>query len=444
MNGLEEIAIIHSIDDYEAGLFLKEYVKWVGFSYFTYVYNDDNDEFNRILEERKNHFDLIIYINDETMKYRKRFKHLAEKNINVEISVADESNLKVGNNSQCIHILKKIWENILKTVYDSLAEDTLEIMNVLSEIYCKYDLYRKLLNNTESWFQQVRNEKGEELYQHKLKIQKDQWKNALEKIEEHLHSIQDRNDLNGLEHLDYADLYCKRKINEICGLRNEVLEYDTWELLKKADSMHNSYVSDFYMAESMIAKIASQSSEYKTLSIPAMQNCTEECNVDACNSFHYYRMGKRYEKIGKIIQAEIVYQEAYNINPLNFRALYKVAVNAFRKRNYSEARMGFLRILQILQVPADSLEKYKERIKKYPALELEYICKCLVLLSDIEQHEEYVDGVFYNQCLDMVRIVVDTVNDNKFINRVYYDYPEYKELLKKRLSMNALKKKIEI
>ena len=59
MQELEEIAIIHSIDDYQSALSVKEFLKLNGFSYFTYAYNEVHDELNDLLRRSNNHFDLI-------------------------------------------------------------------------------------------------------------------------------------------------------------------------------------------------------------------------------------------------------------------------------------------------------------------------------------------------------------------------------------------------
>ena len=73
MRGLEEIAIIHSADDYPVGLFLKENLKLNGFSYFVYAYNELDDKKNDILAKSDNHFDLILYVNDQNDKWQNRF-----------------------------------------------------------------------------------------------------------------------------------------------------------------------------------------------------------------------------------------------------------------------------------------------------------------------------------------------------------------------------------
>ena len=373
MQGLEEIAIIHSIDDYQAGLLIKESLKLEGFSYFSYVYNELNDDLNKQLEESNNKFDLIIYINDTDGMYQKRFKKLAE--MNVQVNIESDTIWSENEHQLNVEILKSLWKQILHEVYrieDVTENATYKVMEKLAEVYCKYDLFRKLLNNTETWFGLVRKKQSREVYIASLKDQEKEWKAALEDLEKHFQTVDDN--VSGKEHLEYAILYCKRKINDIYDLMGRYLPYDSWEMMEEADAMHSRYKTDFYMAENITSQIAKQSYEYKGMAILTMRNCTQKCMVPACNSFHYYRMAKLYEKVGKIVQAEISYEEAYELNPLNFRAEYKCGVFALNKKEFQTAKWHFRKVLQLLQVTVRISEKFKEVIRKLPALELEYIC----------------------------------------------------------------------
>ena len=452
MQELEEIAIIHSIDDYQAALSFKEFLKLNGFSYFTYAYNEVHDELNDLLKRSNNHFDLILYINDVSGKFQERFGHLSNYNINVEIDQKKLWKRSITNENKKRQILdsavlKDIWKKILTAVYAGKDVDisgSLELINHMIDVYCEYDLLRKLLNNTESWFRQINADEGFEVYQKGLLGLKEEWKKALDRLECSPHIDAVNGKIVGEEHLDYAVLYCKRKINEICNMLNQSIEYDSWTLLQEADKMHTKYENDFYMAENIIAQTAIKSSEYKSLSILAIRNCTQKCQVPACNSFHFYRMGKLYEKANKNIQAEQSDEDAYRLNPLNFRALYKIAMNS-RNEKYSEAaRKEFRNILRILHVPLGDTRAMEKTVKKLPALELEYICKCYVLLADIELHVEKPDYGYYNYCLNMMEIAVKNIRENQFICEMYGDHPDYVEHLEKRLSMNAIRKKVQL
>lgn len=445
MEGLEEIAVIHSVDDYPAGLFIKESLKLEGFSYFTYAYNERNDQINDILKNSDNRFDLILYVNDQNGKFRGKFGHLSRYNINVEIS---NEQIWTAPGELDSKNLEEIWGKVIEelSVRQQDADDLREIMGKIGEVYCKYDLFRKLLNNTESWFEQVKEENSETIYRKQLEKQCGIWSKALEELEQYSEEIIGDRILLGQEHLDYAILYCKRKINEICNLLGEKFEYDSWKLILECNRMHTKYRTDFYMAENIIAKNAKMSMEYKGMAFSAMKDCIRKCRVPACNSFHFYRLGKIYEKAEKVIQAELAYEEAYRINPLNFRALYKNAVNSKKRKYYDNARKEFERTLELLQVLTEDIELFSETVKKLPALELEYICKCYVLLAYLEEKEEHIDYSFYNSCAKVINLIVEIVgkNENTFLKNMYGDQPEYIKYLEQRLSLNAIKEKVSI
>ena len=445
MQGLEEIAIIHSIDDYQAGLLLKESLKWEGFSYFSYVYNELNDEFNKQLEESNNRFDLIIYVNDTDGVYQKRFKKLSD--MNVQVGIKSDEIWSKDTHQLNVEILKSLWKQILYEVYSTEIEnanETYEIMRKLAEVYCKYDLFRKLLNNTEAWFGLVRKKQNRDVYIAGLQEQEKEWQAALEKLEDYFQKVNDN--VSGKEHLEYAILYCKRKLNDIYDLRGKYLPYDSLKMMKEADAMHSKYKTDFYMAENITSQIAKQSYEYKSMAILTMRNCTQKCTVPACNSFHYYRMAKLYEKMGKMIQAQINYEKSYALNPLNFRAGYKCGVFFFNKKEFEIAKRFFRRVLQLLQITMNGSEKFEKAIRKLPALELEYVCKCFILSAEIERQETIaMDEKFYNHCYEMQEKVTEIIKkrQNDFINQTYSDAGKYKEYLEGKLSISAIKEKIK-
>lgn len=92
MKGFEEIAVIHSIDNYNEAMFLEGFLKWIGVSFFDYAYNNLYDEFNQYLENSGDKFDAIIYINDEGDKYISRFGCLSRANIKLRIQLSHPRN----------------------------------------------------------------------------------------------------------------------------------------------------------------------------------------------------------------------------------------------------------------------------------------------------------------------------------------------------------------
>ena len=86
-------------------------------------------------------------------------------------------------------------------------------------------------------------------------------------------------------------------------------------------------------------------------------------------------------------------------------------------------------------------------IRKLPALELEYVCKCFVLLAEIERRETMImDEEFYNHCLKMQEDVAAIIKNKKngFINEMYSDAEQYKMYLAEKLSISAIREKIKL
>lgn len=448
MEGLEEIAIIHSTEDYAQALFVKEFLKWSGFSYFDYVYNDLYDRFNKTLEKSKNHFDAIFYINDTQKKFESRLGNLTDNNIHLFLNYSDiRLDDKTEYGDDCVwnsQILKEIWKKVLKQIYKNEdISDSLHIFEKILEVYCQYDLFRNLLNNTESIFKQILEEKGYDAYADGLRNQKSQWKRAYINLNTYFAAVWD-NAVKGIEHLEYASLYCKRKINGINRLLNERPEYNISDLVKEIHILYSRDINNLYMAESMAAKFFEISQDYENIAIPALHNCTRNCKVDACNSLHFYRLGKLYEKYGKKEQAAFIYEKSYKLNPLNFRTVYKLAVDCIRRQKYEEAQMWILNILCILQLDIDDMEICKNTLYKLPPLELEYAMKCYMLLARIEIYKDNKNPDNLDYCYKMVDMIDRVLNDNTFIQRIYSDQPLFISYLRNRLSLDSIKKKIRM
>lgn len=127
MKGFEEIAVIHSIDNYNEAMFLEGFLKWIGVAFFDYTYNDLYDEFNQYLENSGERFDAIIYINDEGDKYISRFGCLSRTNI--KLSFALSGGLSVDN-----ELCKDIWKIIVEAIYSNSTNQELNADNEIKPI----------------------------------------------------------------------------------------------------------------------------------------------------------------------------------------------------------------------------------------------------------------------------------------------------------------------
>lgn len=127
MKGFEEIAVIHGIDNYDEARFLEGFLKWIGVSFFDYVYNDLYDEFNQYLENSGERFDMVIYINDENDKYISRFGCLSKTNIKLNFALSGD--LDVDN-----ELCKGIWKIIAEDIYSNSTNQELNADNEIKPI----------------------------------------------------------------------------------------------------------------------------------------------------------------------------------------------------------------------------------------------------------------------------------------------------------------------
>lgn len=444
LQGLEEVCIISASKDYAQGLYFKEFMKWIGLSYFHYTFNEVNEKLNRQFEEKNNQFDFIVYINDQDAVWKRRFGQLAKKNISIQMEslwIYDSESKRAQINKK---YLLELWTQLFEESDQSKPEFALvkNILEILSNIYCKYDLMRKLLNNKNSLFMSTSEMNTSPVYVKEMENHLEQWKVVINNLQTlRMGNLLSYN--SGMEYVEYATGYCYRKVNELCDLMGKRRFYETSYILKGAETVY-AYIDRFYMIESLKAKIASMDSEYKELAIPYIRNCTIACKVDACSSFHFYRLGKQHELNDRREQADKIYRISYQKNPLNFRALFKLAVDRINKKDFTGAKQYLSGIMSILQLIPD--DHYYEHLYQLPCLELEYVCKCYILLGNIELYE-YDSPVsakfFYDKALE----VHNSIEKNAFLVEMYPDIEERKFVklyLEKRLSREAIQTKLNL
>lgn len=128
-------------------------------------------------------------------------------------------------------------------------------------------------------------------------------------------------------------------------------------------------------------------------------------------SYPYYLKARFYEKVlGKKEEANKLYNISLEINPLEYRALYKLAIESKRKEKYSEAIEFSKRICNILN------EKEKENYLQ--PKEYEYLFKAYLELTRI-----YGDYDFnlekYKEIAEKRDVFCDSVADIAIPNRAY-------------------------
>lgn len=416
MRKLEEIAVIHDIDNYEQSLFLERFLRWTGFVCFSYTYNDVYDEFNQYLEKSKNNFDAIFYINDNDGRLESRFGHLTENNVSLQIETSK-------TDYQNIEILKSIWKKILNTVYleekikkdkeenmvkpivvnvhakyqsksqlgehisteeilssevnDNMCKKVdgcLEIFGKLVEVYCKCDLVHEIS------LQKFSERERDYTKICKDKLSKEIWKKALKELEEYT-----ANEGMGFEHFEYARIYCKRMENELCRVLSLPMKYSAIELANHADTLNIKTGYTFHILRSMLAEIYNGADDFDYISMVVMHDYIKNLNVDACKSIGEYEIGKLYFQHGKKEQAFALFKKSFLHNKLNWNTIRGFAIDSDRKENYKEEEMWLLNMLQILQLDFEDVRKCDENLCKLPVLELKYAKNCYSLLRKVNR-----------------------------------------------------------
>lgn len=405
MKNLQEIAVIHSIDDYAAGMIIEQFFKWTGFSYYIHVYNELDDSLNEKLFKNPYPFDMMIFINDKVERFKYRFSRLANSIISIEF-----------------HYGKFDGGEYLKNMPD--------VIKFLIQVYYKYNLMPILY--TDSSITHGINVKEPLLKYEAI------WKNVLLDLKNYDKNIDNSAVLLGQEHLDYAILYCSWKLNCFCEVFGKIFEFDSWDLICQVENLHSKYSYNFYILENLIALFSMQSLEFKGLCLSAVKNCVNSCNNIFCRSLYYFQLGKTYKRFEKIIQSELSFENAYKANPLNYKALYQMATTCVFRKHYDISFDYFTDIFKILQVDTSSLNAFLISIKRIPPIELQYVSKSLYQLCIIETKQEHIDYNYLHSLLKLLSLTADVVKKGENMILSSYFEPRYIEMLVQDLSNSAL------
>lgn len=401
MKNLLEIAVVHSIDDYAAGMFIENFFKWTGFSYYIHVYNEVDDNINDIFQKSSNHFDMIIYINDTTEKFKSRFNHLARNSISIGFQDGKFDGVET-------------------------SVDMPEVIKFLINVYYKYNLMPVLCIQSPLIVKiDTRNQKKEYGLEHYKK-----WKNVLEELNQYAENINSNDFLVAQEHLEYATIYCCYKINWLCDkILGKYMEFDSYNMIKKTDEIYRKSNYNFYTVYHLSSLIAEQSYEYKSLGIMDERASLNYCKIPFCKSTHLNRLGLLYESHYKVVQADIEFKEAIKMNPLNYRALFNEANYSYEHHEYTTAENYLKDILKIFQI--SNSNAFLTNIKKLPPMELRHVPRILRRLREIERTpKDFPDDTYLNHINELLDLFLGIIGENKILAS-YIDSWDNERLIQK-------------
>lgn len=390
MKGFGEIAVIHSIDNYDEARFLEGFLKWIGVAFFDYTYNDVHDEFNQYLENSGEKFDVVIYINDENDKYISRFGCLSKANIKLNFTLSDNSDIDK-------ELCRNIWKIIVDSVYSSNTyqeqgadieirpisvnvrkdnafakndkDSCVQIFEKLAEIYVENNLFKEigdgkiyLMNECEM------KQDGQMAIEARIKL----WETVLDELDK----VSINKDYVCFDNFYYAKIYCKKEIH-ILRCVTEKWVY-TNEMRRKfqeieldIENLPKDGVKYSNMSLGLIFDIYAMNPELYNGGINYQSRLIKKCKTNACKSEALHKLNRFYKNTDRGGRTEHLLEEVVKLNPLNFKAGFSLAMSYMNCRAYLKAKEWILNVLYVLQLEGDSQEELLDNLEKLPKTELE-------------------------------------------------------------------------
>lgn len=271
------------------------------------------------------------------------------------------------------------------------------------------------------------------------------YKNAIEQIVEVLKNNY-RNNVNS-NFLWFAMAYLGYEYNYYCKRLNQGFRFSHKDLLGTADDLWKSEKEVWKSVILLKAQVyddlegkAPQAYEFYKMSV-----------VGKFNAFAWYKMGNIWQKKyrDRVIALKH-FEQAVRINPLYYRAVYKVAECNLGLENIAEARDAYWKVIEILQ------NRYK-RVLLCP-IDVEYLYKSYVNLARIEvnKYGDIFEAMrIYEQIEELWEKICDSSDtedicskyiaesglDNKFLTMLYKGLKSklnIKMLVEERISLQNM------
>lgn len=399
MQKFEEVAVVRGIKEGKEAGFLLGFLKFVGVSAVEYVYNDLFDGFNKYVENSKNRFDAVLYINDSGSRYLRRFEKLGVANIQLDFSGAWELAEMLKDIFSEVYLVEQTeYEEELRPIQVDAGEektkkgenkmfaDALAVFGVLADVYCKNGLADEIGNGK-------RYSPMEKFNRWLAPDEVDEIKGRIEAWQQVLSDLETAEELKGFgtEHISYAKLFCKKEI--FC------LEYMIGEqscsisdITGKTETL--AVKSTMPAAKEIQAELY-EWSDVDSLSVVIQHEAVKRYRVDACKSEALFRLGVLYKKQGKNEQAECMFERAFKCNSVNFKAIFSIAMHALQNGRYDEAETWLKNMLCILQLDVNNNTVCEENLKLLTPKELAYAKKCYANLYKIACRKNDDNNLYY-------------------------------------------------
>ena len=399
MQKFEEIAVVRGIKNGKEAGFLLGFLKFAGVSAVEYVYNDLFDGFNKYVENSKNRFDVVLYVNDSGSRYLSRFEKLSVANIQLDFSGAGE----------LVGMLKDIFSEVYLVEHEEhegelrpiqidsgkektekeenkMFADALAVFGVLADVYCKNGLADEIGSGK-------RYSPREKFNRWLAPDEIDEIEGRIEIWQQALSDLEGTGELKGFgsEHISYAKLFCKK---EILCLERMVGEqsYSISDIAGKAEIM--AAKSTLPAAKEIQAELY-EWSDVDSLSVVIQHEAVKRYRVDACKSEALFKLGVLYKKHGKSEHTECMCERAFKCNSVNFKAIFSIAMHALQNGRYDEAETWLKNMLCILQLDVNNNTVCEENLKLLTPKELAYSKKCYANLYKIACRKNDDNNLYY-------------------------------------------------
>lgn len=393
MRGLRSICFIYRKENAYDACYLKEFFKWIGFSYLDCL-NVESGLLSKHPEKAM--FDVIV-------------------NINSGMSEEDEMELAKTLSSHFIDLSvvgsmkdDQILDTLLRKIIDELSlNERSELLLRLANIYEKHRLVSVLYEYSSVLLEKLGEEEYEDAYR--------RFEAALHNLETVLREnrMGDPKEDTFLEYVLYAKYFCQRNLNTLLRMQGRMLDYNVDEYMEKVNEIY-SYDESFFKVEYLKAKAAQQDCQYNAFFAFFMERCIEQCPVDICRSYYYYSLAKWSETNRQHIEASKAYRLSYYNNPTNIKAIFKIAVE---NREIGKQELAVQFFEEIINIWRD-----QDEMGMMPPREIEYTYKVRMLISkakDIHLKGNYIDSA--EKYLQFIRKLKDpkNVQEHYFIKRLY-------------------------
>lgn len=399
MQKFEEIAVVRGIKDGKEAGFLLGFLKFAGVSAVEYMYNDLFDGFNKYVKNSKNRFDVVLYVNDSGSRYLRRFEKLGVANIQLDFSGAGElvgmlkdifSEVYLVGHAEHEWELRPIQvdagEEKTKKEENKMFAGALAVFGVLTDVYCKNELADEIGNGK-------RYSPREKFNRWLAPDEVDEIKGRIKAWQQALSDLEDAGELKGFgsEHISYAKLFCKKEIlclERMIGKQSCSIS----DITGKAEAL--AVKSTIPAAKEIQAELY-EWSDVDSLSVVIQHEAVKRYMVDACKSEALFRLGVLYKKQGKNEHAEWMFERAFKLNSVNFKAIFSIAMHALQNGRCDEAETWLKNMLCILQLDVNNNAVCEENLKLLTPKELAYAKKCYANLYKIACRKNDDNALYY-------------------------------------------------